>query len=139
MRIAVPREVLDSEGRVAITPSGVHELVRHGHEVAVQSGAGSSASIEDEAFAAAGARVLPDAAATWEFGELVLKVKEPVPGEYAFLRAGQILFTYLHLAADKQLTEELVRRGVTAVAYETVELPDRSLIFGDKGDGAAKV
>lgn len=127
MRIAVPREVLDSEGRVAITPSGVHELLRHGHEVAVQSDAGRSASIDDDAFAAAGAQVLPDAAATWEFGDLILKVKEPVPTEYDLLRPGQALFTYLHLAADKQLTQELVRREVTAIAYETVELPDRSL------------
>lgn len=127
MRIAVPREVIDSEGRVAITPSGVHELVRHGHEVAVESGAGTSASVTDADFAAAGATVLPDAAATWDFGELVLKVKEPVPEEYDHLHAGQTLFTYLHLAADRPLTEELLRRRVTAVAYETVELPDRSL------------
>src|SRR5690554_1527632 len=127
MRVSVPREVMDSEGRVAITPSGVHELVRHGHEVAVESGAGTSASITDEDFTAAGATVLPDAAAVWEFGELVLKVKEPVPEEYGHLRAGQTLFTYLHLAADRQLTEELLRRGVTSVAYETVELPDRTL------------
>lgn len=127
MRISVPREVIDSEGWVAITPSGVHELVRHGHEVAVQSGAGASASIRDEDFAAAGATVVPDAAGTWEFGDLVLKVKEPVPAEYPLLREGQTLFTYLHLAADKRLTEELLRRKVTAVAYETVELPDRTL------------
>lgn len=127
MRIAVPREVMDSEGRVAITPSGVHELVRHGHEVAVEAGAGTSASITDADFTTAGATVLPDAAATWDFGELVLKVKEPVPEEYGLLREGQTLFTYLHLAADRPLTEELVRRRVTAVAYETVELPDRSL------------
>lgn len=127
MRIAVPREVMDSEGRVAITPSGVHELVRHGHEVGVETGAGTSASIGDADFTAAGATVLPDAATTWDFGELVLKVKEPVPEEYPLLREGQTLFTYLHLAADRPLTEELVRRRVTSVAYETVELPDRSL------------
>src|SRR5690625_6112273 len=82
MRIAVPREIKDSEGRVAITPSGVHELVRHGHQVGVETGAGAGASISDADFAAAGATVLPDAAATWEFGELILKVKEPVPAEY---------------------------------------------------------
>ncbi|MCM3660342.1 alanine dehydrogenase [Georgenia satyanarayanai] len=127
MRIAVPREVMDSEGRVAITPSGVHELVRHGHEVGVETGAGTSASIADADFTAAGATVLPDAATAWDFAELVLKVKEPVPEEYPLLRRGQTLFTYLHLAADRPLTEELVRRRVTSVAYETVELPDRSL------------
>ena len=121
MRVSVPREVMDSEGRVAITPSGVHELVRHGHEVAVESGAGTSASITDEDFTAAGATVLPDAAAVWEFGELVLKVKEPVPEEYGHLRAGQTLFTYLHLAADRPLTEELLRRGVTCPAGDAAE------------------
>ena len=127
MRVAVPREVMDSEGRVAITPSGVDELVRHGHEVALERGAGVSASISDADFAAAGATVLPEAADVWDFGELVLKVKEPVPQEYDRLHAGQTLFTYLHLAADRPLTEELLRRRVTAVAYETVELPDRTL------------
>ena len=127
MRIAVPSEVKDSEGRVAITPSGVHELVRHGHEVAVQAGAGRAASISDDDFAAAGATVLPDAGATWAAGDLVLKVKEPVAGEYDYLRPGQTLFTYLHLAANRPLTEELLRRQVTSIAYETVELPDRTL------------
>lgn len=127
MRIAVPREVQDSEGRVAITPSGVHELVQHGHEVAVQSGAGAGASISDDDFAAAGATVLPDAADTWAFGDLVLKVKDPTPAEFDYLRAGQILFAFLHLAADKRLTVELMRRKVTALAYETVELADGSL------------
>src|SRR5690625_2075927 len=110
MRVAVPREVMDSEGRVAITPSGVHELDRHGHEVAVESGAGTSASISDADFTAAGATVLPDAAAAWEFGELVLKVKEPVPEEYDHLRAGQTLFTYLHLRSEEH-TSELQSRG----------------------------
>jgi len=112
---------------VAITPSGVHELVRHGHQVGVETGAGAGASISDADFAAAGATVLPDAAATWEFGELILKVKEPVPAEYDFLREGQLLFAFLHLAANKELTAELVKRKVTALAYETVELPDGSL------------
>ena len=127
MRIAVPREVKNSEGRVAITPSGVHEFVQHGHEVVVESGAGIGASISDEDFTAAGATVLDDAAAVWERGELVLKVKEPVPDEYDHLRAGQMLFAYHHLAAKPELTAEFLRRGVTAIAYETVELPDRSL------------
>lgn len=127
MRIAVPREVKDSEERVAITPSGVHELVQHGHEVVVEAGAGAGASITDEDFAAAGAAVLDDAAAVWERGELVLKVKEPVRAEYQHLRAGQLLFGYHHLAAEPELTTEFLRRGVTAIAYETVELPDGSL------------
>src|SRR5690625_1462876 len=117
MRIAVPREIKDSEGRVAITPSGVHELVRHGHQVGVETGAGAGASISDADFAAAGATVLPDAAATWEFGELILKVKEPVPGEYDFLRTGQILFTYLHLAADKDRKSTRLNSSHVAISY----------------------
>ena len=127
MRIAVPREVKDSEGRVAITPSGVHEFIKHGHEVVIESGAGTGASISDADFAAAGATVLDDTAQVWERGELVLKVKEPVPDEYEHLREGQLLFAYHHLAAKRELTEEFLRRGVTAIAYETVELADRSL------------
>src|SRR5690625_1435705 len=127
MRIAVPREIKDSEGRVAITPSGVHELVRHGHHVGIETGAGAGASISDADFAAAGATVLRDAASTWDFGDLILKVKEPVPAEYDYLREGQMVFAYLHLAANKELTTELLRRKVTAMAYETVELADGSL------------
>ncbi|MFH5821765.1 alanine dehydrogenase [Georgenia sp. AZ-5] len=127
MRVAIPREVKDSEFRVAVTPSGVHELVRHGHEVFVEAGAGVGSAIPDDDFAAAGATVLPSADDVWDAGELVLKVKEPVAEEYHRMRAGQVLFAYLHLAADRGLTDELLRRGVTAVAYETVQLPDRSL------------
>ncbi|WP_127125996.1 alanine dehydrogenase [Georgenia sp. SYP-B2076] len=127
MKVAVPREVKDTELRVAITPSGVHELVRHGHEVVVEAGAGSGSALTDADFAAAGATILPSPDDVWAAGELVLKVKEPVPSEYHRMRAGQVLFTYLHLAADRALTEELLARSVTAIAYETVQLPDRSL------------
>jgi alanine dehydrogenase len=127
VRIGVPKEVKNHEYRVAITPIGVHELVAHGHEVVIETGAGIGSSIPDEEYAAAGARILPDADATWREAEMVLKVKEPVPEEYHRLREGLVLFTYLHLAADKPLTEELLARKVTAIAYETVQLPSGGL------------
>ena len=127
MKVGVPKEVKNHEYRVAITPAGVHELTMHGHDVAVQEGAGLGSSIADEEFVAAGARILPTADDVWEYGDLILKVKEPIEREYPRMRAGQVLFTYLHLAADKPLTEELVKRKVTAIAYETVQTPDRAL------------
>ncbi len=127
MKVGVPREVKNHEYRVAITPAGVHELVRGGHEVFVERDAGVGSSIVDGDYAAAGASILGSADDVWGAGDLILKVKEPVAGEYGRMRAGQTVFTYLHLAADKALTEELVARGVTGIAYETVELADRSL------------
>jgi alanine dehydrogenase len=127
VKVGIPREVKNHEYRVAITPSGVHELVRAGHEVYVETEAGLGSSILDEDYAAAGATILASADEVWATGDLILKVKEPIASEYDRMREGQTLFTYLHLAADKALTEELVKRKVTAIAYETVELPDRSL------------
>ena len=127
MKVGIPREVKNHEYRVAITPAGVHELVMHGHEVLVEREAGVGSSILDEDFVAAGATILDTADAVWEAGDLILKVKEPIAEEYHRMREGQTLFTYLHLAADKPLTEELAKRKVTGIAYETVELPDRSL------------
>lgn len=127
MKVGVPKEVKNREYRVALTPVGVHELVAHGHEVVVEAGAGTGSSITDEDYTAAGATILPTADAVWESAELVLKVKEPVAQEYARMREGQTLFTYLHLAADRPLTEELVARGVTSLAYETVQLPSGAL------------
>ncbi len=127
MKVGIPREVKNHEYRVAITPSGVHELVRAGHEVCIETEAGFGSSIVDEDYAAAGATILPSADDVWGTGDLILKVKEPIASEYHRMREGQTLFTYLHLAADKALTEELVKRKVTGIAYETVELPDRSL------------
>ncbi|MEA5053571.1 MAG: alanine dehydrogenase, partial [Propionicimonas sp.] len=124
MRIAVPAEVKNREYRVAITPVGVAELVGHGHEVFVQSGAGLGSSISDAEYVAQGATVLPDADATWAAGELVMKVKEPVAGEYHRLRDDLVLFTYLHLAADRPGTDALLAAGTTAIAYETVQLPN---------------
>jgi len=127
MKIGVPKEVKNHEYRVAITPIGVHELVHHGHQVFVQQGAGAGSSIPDEEYAAAGARLVPDADETWGTAELVLKVKEPVAEEYHRLREDLTLFTYLHLAADKPLTEELVAKKVTGIAYETVQLASGAL------------
>ncbi|MDF1480030.1 alanine dehydrogenase [Leifsonia sp. H3M29-4] len=127
MRVAVPREIKNNEFRVAITPAGVHELVAHGHEVVVERGAGLGSSIPDEAYAAAGATIAPDAAATWSAAELLLKVKEPIAAEYGFFRDDLVLFTYLHLAAEPELTRALVDAAVTAIAYETVQLPSRAL------------
>jgi alanine dehydrogenase len=127
VKVAIPREVKNNEYRVAMTPSGVHELTRHGHEVYIETGAGVGSSITDEDYVAAGAQILGTADDVWATGDLILKVKEPVASEYDNMREGQTLFTYLHLAADRTLTDELVKRKVTAIAYETVELPDRSL------------
>jgi len=127
MLVAVPSEIKNNEFRVAITPAGVHDLVAAGHSVFVQSGAGLGSSISDKEFEAAGAKITPDAASTWAAGELVLKVKEPIKAEYQYLRPGLLLFTYLHLAADQELTEILVKNKVTSIAYETVQLPNRQL------------
>jgi alanine dehydrogenase len=127
MRIGVPTEVKNHEYRVAVTPAGVHELRARGHDVLVQAGAGEGSSITDPEYERAGAKILPGADEVWAAADLVLKVKEPVEAEYARMRAGQILFTYLHLAADRRLTEELLSRGVTAIAYETVQTPDGAL------------
>jgi alanine dehydrogenase len=127
MRVGVPKEVKNHEYRVAITPAGVHELVRDGHEVFVEKDAGTGSSIPDADFAAAGATILPTADDVWQAGDLILKVKEPVAVEYSRMRKGQVLFTYLHLAASRACTEALLGAGVTAIAYETVQLPDGSL------------
>jgi alanine dehydrogenase len=127
MRVGVPKEVKNHEYRVAMTPAGVHELVVHGHEVFVEAGAGVGSSIPDQQYVEAGATMIDTADEVWETGEMILKVKEPVKEEYHRMRDGQVLFTFLHLAADKPLTEELMARGVTGIAYETVQTPNGAL------------
>uniref|UniRef100_UPI0037353219 alanine dehydrogenase n=1 Tax=Microbacterium sp. TaxID=51671 RepID=UPI0037353219 len=127
MRIGIPTEIKNNEYRVAITPAGVDTLIARGHAVDVQSGAGAGSRIADEDYAAAGARIVPDAAAVWGEADLLVKVKEPVAAEYGYLREDLTLFAYLHLAADRPLTDALIAAGTTAVAYETVQLADRSL------------
>lgn len=125
--VGIPREVKNNEFRVAITPAGVHELVRHGHEVVVEREAGAGSSITDGEFAAAGARILATADEVWAAADLVLKVKEPIAEEYHRLRKDQTLFTYLHLAASRSCTDALLDSGITAIAYETVETANRAL------------
>ncbi|NUO34676.1 MAG: alanine dehydrogenase [Terrabacter sp.] len=127
MKVGIPREVKNHEYRVAITPSGVHELTDHGHEVLVEKDAGVGSQISDDDYVAAGARIIGSADDVWGEADMVLKVKEPVAEEYHRMREGLTLFTYLHLAADKPLTEELLRRKVTGIAYETVQLPSGAL------------
>lgn len=127
MKVGVPREVKDSEFRVAITPAGAHELVRLGHEVFIEHDAGVGSSIPDADFVDAGARILPDADSVWGGAELVCKVKEPVAEEFHRMRSDQVLFTYLHLAASQECTKAIVESGITAIAYETVQLSDGSL------------
>ena len=127
MNVGVPREVKDNEYRVAATPEGVRELAHHGHHVLVETGAGEGSSIPDEQYVRAGAEILPSARQVWDGADLILKVKEPVASEYEVLREGQVLFTYLHLAASADLTRTLIERKVAAVAYETVQLRDGSL------------
>lgn len=127
VKVGIPREVKNNEFRVAITPAGVHELVRHGHQVVVEENAGAGSSITDEEYIAAGAQILPTADEVWATADLLLKVKEPVAEEYHRLRKDQTLFTYLHLAASRECTDALIESGTTAIAYETVETASRAL------------
>lgn len=120
MRIGVPKEIMNNENRVALTPLAVQTLVKDGHEVLVETGAGVGASFPDSDYEDAGARIMPTAAETWEQAEMVVKVKEPQASEYGYLRPDLIVFTYLHLAADRPLTDALVEAKATSVAYETV-------------------
>jgi alanine dehydrogenase len=125
--VGVPREIKDQEGRVSMQPDGVVELIHHGHEVVVEAGAGFGAGFQDEEYAAAGARLVDGPEEVFASSDLIVKVKEPVPEEYDRFREGQELFTYLHLAADRQLTEFLMGRRINSIAYEKVEFQDGSL------------
>ncbi len=127
MIVGVPREIKTEEKRVAITPEGVGALVLHGHRVLIESGAGIGSGVGDEAYREAGAEVLDGADALWAEAELVLKVKEPLQAEYGRMREGQMLFTYLHLAANRELTEHMLARKVIGIAYETIQPFDNTL------------
>ena len=127
MIVGIPTEIKNNENRVAITPAGAHELAQLGHEVVVQSGAGVNSGFSDESYTGAGARLAADAESVWAQADLLLKVKEPIEAEYPLLREGQVLFTYLHLAASRPCTDALLKAKATAIAYETVQLADRSL------------
>src|SRR5260370_157779 len=123
----IPTETKNNEFRVAITPAGVAELTRRGHEVLVQADAGEGSSIADVDFKAAGAQLISSAEQVWANADLLLKVKEPMPDEYRYQRRGQTLFTYLHLAASPPCTDALLASGATSIAYETIQTADGSL------------
>lgn len=122
MNIGVPKEIKNNEFRVAITPSGVREFIKHGHSVFIETSAGAGSAISDDDYRKVGATILPSADEVWEKADLVLKVKEPITAEYSRMRKGQVLFTYLHLAASRECTDALIQSGITAIAYETVEV-----------------
>lgn len=127
MRVGIPTEIKNNEFRVAITPSGVSELVRRGHDVLIQAGAGEGSAIADTDFKAAGAEIVASADQVWAEADLLLKVKEPIEAEYSRMRQGQTLFTYLHLAASRACTDALLASGTTSIAYETVQTADGAL------------
>ncbi len=127
MIIGVPKEIKDNEYRVALTPGGADMLARAGHQVLIETAAGDGSGFTDNEYMRAGATIVKTAAETWGKAEMVLKVKEPLPGEFIYLRPGLILFTYLHLAAAENLTHELINKKVLSIGYETVQLPDGSL------------
>lgn len=127
MVIGVPKEIKNNENRVGMTPAGVAELVKHGHTVYVQQTAGANSGFGDEDYVNAGARMLPTIEEVYAAAEMIVKVKEPIAPEYKLIRHGQVVFTYFHFAADRALTEAMIESGGICIAYETVELPDRSL------------
>ena len=122
MLVGVPKEIKNHEYRVAITPAGVKEFINHGHSVIIESGAGVGSAISDDAYRVAGAEMVSTAAEVWSRAEMILKVKEPIAPEYPLMREGQVLFTYLHLAASRDCTDALMKSGITAIAYETVDV-----------------
>jgi alanine dehydrogenase len=127
MVIGIPKEIKNNENRVAVTPSGVKELVSHGHKVYVQHTAGEGSGFADDAYIAAGATILPTIEETYAIAEMIIKVKEPIEPEYKLVKPGQILFTYFHFASDRPLTDAMIASKAICIAYETVQLPDRSL------------
>ena len=127
MKIGIPKEIKNNENRVGMTPAGVAELVRHGHEVYVQHTAGEGSGFADEEYVKAGATILPTIEETYAIADMIVKVKEPIEPEYKLVKKGQVLFTYFHFACDRPLTDAMIEAGGVCVAYETVQLPDRSL------------
>lgn len=127
MKISVIREIKNNEFRVAMTPAGVRDLVSAGHQVSVETGAGVGSGITDDDYAAEGATIAPDAATSWGWADMVVKVKEPIASEYQYFRSDLVLFTFLHLAAEPELTQALLDSGITSIAYETVQGPTGGL------------
>jgi alanine dehydrogenase len=127
MIIGIPKEIKDNENRVSMPPGGAHTLIQAGHQVVVEAGAGVGSGFDDEQYKQCGAKVAKDVAEVWGEADLVQKVKEPQPSEFEYMRDDLVLFTYLHLAAEEELTKAMMERGITGVAYETVELANRQL------------
>ena len=127
MKIGIPKEINNNENRVGMTPDGVAELVKHGHEVFVQHTAGEGSGFADAAYEKVGAKILPTIEAVYEVAEMIIKVKEPIKPEYPLLKHGQLVFTYFHLACDLELTEAMVKSGAVCLAYETVQTADKRL------------
>ena len=127
MKVGIPKEIKQGESRVGMTPAGVAELVKHGHDVFVQHTAGCGSGFPDEEYVAAGATILPTMEEVYASADMIVKVKEPIAPEYPLIKRGQVVFTYFHFACDLELTEAMLQNGAVCVAYETVQLPDRSL------------
>ena len=127
MKVGIPKEIKNNENRVGMTPSGVAELVKHGHQVVVQHTAGEGSGFSDEEYVKAGAQILPTIEAVYAEADMIVKVKEPIEPEYSLIRKGQVLFTYFHFACDRPLTDAMMKSGAICIAYETVEKKDRSL------------
>ena len=127
MKVGIPKEIKNNENRVGMTPAGVAELTRRGHEVSVQHTAGEGSGFSDDEYVKAGARILPTIEAVYRECDMIVKVKEPIEPEYELVRKGQLLFTYFHFACEKELTEAMLKSGAVCLAYETVQLPNGSL------------
>ena len=127
MKVGIPKEIKNNENRVGMTPAGVAELVRRGHEVSVQHTAGEGSGFADDEYVKAGARILPTIEDVYRESDMIVKVKEPIEQEYGLVRKGQLLFTYFHFASEKELTESMLKSGAVCLAYETVQLPNGSL------------
>jgi alanine dehydrogenase len=127
MKIGVPKEIKTNENRIALVPAGAENLISHGHQVLVETGAGVGSGFNDDAYTSVGAKIAPDAATVWKDSEMIMKVKEPIEREWPHMRQGQVIFTYFHFAADEKLTRAHMKSGATCIAYETVELPNREL------------
>ncbi len=127
MKIGIPKEIKQGENRVGMTPAGVAELIRHGHEVSVQHTAGEGSGFSDDDYQEVGAKILPTIKDVYEWAEMIVKVKEPIAPEYPLIRKSQLLFTYFHFASDRELTDAMIKSGAVCLAYETVQKADRSL------------
>ena len=127
MKIGVPKEIKNNENRVGMTPAGVGELIKHGHQVAVQHTAGEGSGFADDDYVAVGAKILPSIEDVYAFADMIIQVKEPIEPEYPLVREGQLVFTYFHFASDEELTRAMIKSGAVCLAYETVQTPDRRL------------